>query len=39
MAIYWHVSWDVEHEFSTLFKDAKLLGIEAMGGIFYAYPD
>lgn len=38
MAIYWHGSWDVEHEFSTLFKDAKLLGIEAMGGIFYAYP-
>ena len=38
IAIYWHGSWDVEHEFSTLFKDAKLLGIESMGGIFYAYP-
>ena len=39
MTLSWHGSWDVEHEFSTHFKDTKLLGIEAMGGVFYAYPE
>ena len=34
-----HGSWDIEHGFSILFKEGKLLGVEAMGGIFYARPE
>ena len=39
IVIYCHGCWDIEHGFSILFKEGQLLGIEAMGGIFYAYPN
>ena len=34
--LFWHGCWDVEHEFSALFRGGRLLGIEALGCFYNA---
>jgi len=36
--IYCHGCWDIEHGFSILFNEGRLVGIESVGGIFHVTP-